>query len=135
MAGSLQSANPTFSRNLASSKSPSFAPFQSSSIRVNYAFTAFNFKSLASSITPSSIVPRAAEPQARKTFHGLCYVVGDNIDTDQIIPAEYLTLAPSNPADYEKLVSYALIGLPASYKDRFLDPGETKSKYSIIIGG
>ncbi|KAL1189764.1 3-isopropylmalate dehydratase small subunit 1 [Cardamine amara subsp. amara] len=140
MAASLQSANPTFSRNLTSSKNPSFAPFQSSSIRVNYASTAINFKSLSSSITPSSIVPRAAasstaEPQARKTFHGLCYVVGDNIDTDQIIPAEYLTLVPSNPADYEKLGSYALIGLPGSYKNRFVEPGDTKSKYSIIIGG
>ena len=35
-----------------------------------------------------------------------------NIDTDQIIPAEYLTLAPSKPDEYEKLGSYALIGLP-----------------------
>ncbi|XP_009334526.2 LOW QUALITY PROTEIN: 3-isopropylmalate dehydratase small subunit 1 [Pyrus x bretschneideri] len=69
------------------------------------------------------------------TFHGLCYVVGDNIDTDQIIPAEYLTLVPSNPSEYEKLGSYALAGLPASYSTRFVDPGETKSKYSIVIGG
>ncbi|KAJ4906597.1 Aconitase/isopropylmalate dehydratase protein [Raphanus sativus] len=33
------------------------------------------------------------------------------------IPAEYLTLVPSNPDEYEKLGSYALIGLPASYQD------------------
>ncbi|KAL6550269.1 Plasma membrane sulfite pump involved in sulfite metabolism [Orobanche minor] len=69
------------------------------------------------------------------TFHGLCYVVGDNIDTDQIIPAEYLTLVPSNPDEYEKLGSYALIGLPASYQARFVEPGLTKTKYSIVIGG
>ncbi|KAL6556264.1 Plasma membrane sulfite pump involved in sulfite metabolism [Orobanche gracilis] len=69
------------------------------------------------------------------TFHGLCYVVGDNIDTDQIIPAEYLTLVPSNPDEYEKLGSYALIGLPASYQARFVEPGSTKTKYSIVIGG
>lgn len=69
------------------------------------------------------------------TFHGVCYVVGDNIDTDQIIPAEYLTLVPSNPDEYKKLGSYALVGLPSSYQSRFVDPGEFKSKYSILIAG
>ncbi|KAI4315234.1 hypothetical protein L6164_028068 [Bauhinia variegata] len=69
------------------------------------------------------------------TFHGLCYVVGDNIDTDQIIPAEYLTLVPSKPEEYEKLGSYAFIGLPASYTTRFVEPNETKTKYSIVIAG
>ncbi|OAY60058.1 3-isopropylmalate dehydratase small subunit 1 [Manihot esculenta] len=85
-------------------------------------------------------VPRAsATPAAQSTnsttFHGLCYVVGDNIDTDQIIPAEYLTLVPSNPAEYEKLGSYALIGLPASYETRFIEPNEMKTKYTIVIAG
>ncbi len=75
------------------------------------------------------------ETTSTKTFHGLCYVVGDNIDTDQIIPAEYLTLVPSNPAEYEKLGSYALIGLPSSYETRFIEANETKAKYSIVIGG
>ncbi|EXC02117.1 3-isopropylmalate dehydratase small subunit [Morus notabilis] len=87
----------------------------------------------------SAVIPRAAASQPSSdgsaTFHGVCYVVGDNIDTDQIIPAEYLTLVPSNPAEYEKLGSYALCGLPSSYAARFLEPGETKSKYSIVIGG
>ncbi|KAL9304504.1 hypothetical protein ACSQ67_021767 [Phaseolus vulgaris] len=82
--------------------------------------------------------PRAqasASPSPSATFHGLCYVVGDNIDTDQIIPAEYLTLVPSKPDEYEKLGSYALVGLPASYATRFVDAGETKTKYAIVIGG
>ena len=70
-----------------------------------------------------------------KTFHGTCYVVGDNIDTDQIIPAEYLTLVPSKRDEYENLRSYDLCGLPASYSTRFIEPGETKTKFSIIIGG
>ncbi|KAK9984717.1 hypothetical protein SO802_034242 [Lithocarpus litseifolius] len=85
----------------------------------------------------SPIIPRAtATPSTTQTtFHGLCYVVGDNIDTDQIIPAEYLTLVPSNPAEYEKLGSYALIGLPSSYTTRFVEPNENKTKYSIVIGG
>ncbi|KAL5160542.1 3-isopropylmalate dehydratase small subunit 3 [Glycine soja] len=80
--------------------------------------------------------PRAQSgASASASFHGLCYVVGDNIDTDQIIPAEYLTLVPSKPDEYEKLGSYALVGLPATYATRFVDPGETKTKYSIVIGG
>lgn len=77
----------------------------------------------------------AASTTPPTTFHGLCYVLDDNIDTDQIIPAEYLTLVPSNPSEYEKLGSYALCGLPDAYSTRFVDPGETKSKYSIIIAG
>ncbi|KAL0324549.1 UNVERIFIED_CONTAM: E3 ubiquitin ligase PQT3-like [Sesamum calycinum] len=37
--------------------------------------------------------------------------------------------------EYEKLGSYALVGLPASYQTRFVEPGATKTKYSIVIGG
>ncbi|TKY64545.1 3-isopropylmalate dehydratase small subunit 3 [Spatholobus suberectus] len=82
--------------------------------------------------------PRAhagASPSPSASFHGLCYVVGDNIDTDQIIPAEHLTLVPSKPDEYEKLGSLALVGLPAAYAARFVDPGQTKTKYAIVIAG
>ena len=33
---------------------------------------------------------------------GKAYVLGDNIDTDQIIPAQYLTLNPSIPDEYRQ---------------------------------
>jgi len=63
-------------------------------------------------------------------------VVQHNIDTDQIIPAQYLTLVPTIPEEYEKLGSYALIGLPESlYPKRYIQEGSTKSKYPIVIGG
>ncbi|KAK9668004.1 hypothetical protein RND81_13G028200 [Saponaria officinalis] len=91
-----------------------------------------------SSISPIKSTSSSSSPSLSSTsptFHGLCYVVGDNIDTDQIIPAEYLTLVPSNPEEYRKLGSYALIGLPESYPIRFVDENETQSKYSIIIAG
>ncbi len=39
---------------------------------------------------------------------GRVFVVSDNIDTDQIIPAQYLNLVPTIPEEYEKLGSYAL---------------------------
>lgn len=62
------------------------------------------------------------------------FVVDDNIDTDQIIPAEYLTLVPSKPDEYEKLGSYAMVGLPDRY-GRFVPPGEIKTPYRIVIAG
>lgn len=64
------------------------------------------------------------------------FVCGDNIDTDQIIPAEYLTLVPSNPDEYEKLGSYALIGLPEDGNPvRYVEEGSMRTKYPIVIGG
>lgn len=57
-----------------------------------------------------------------RIIKGKCFVTKDNIDTDQIIPAEYLTLVPSKPDEYEKLGSYALIGLPDDlYPTRYGD--------------
>ena len=43
---------------------------------------------------------------------GKVFVLGDNIDTDQIIPAKYLSLVPTIREEYEKLGSFALSGLP-----------------------
>lgn len=64
------------------------------------------------------------------------YVVQDNIDTDQIIPAQYLTLVPTIAEEYQKLGSYALIGLPDdSYPQRFVPEGGTKTPYKIVIAG
>ncbi|MEE3717566.1 3-isopropylmalate dehydratase [Tumidithrix elongata RA019] len=69
-----------------------------------------------------------------KIVKGKVFVVDDNIDTDQIIPAEYLTLVPSKPDEYEKLGSYAMIGLPDRY-GKFIADGEIKTEYPILIGG
>ena len=64
------------------------------------------------------------------------YVVRDNIDTDQIIPAQYLTLVPTIAEEYEKLGSWAMAGLPDSlYPEPFVPEGELKTRYAIIIGG
>ena len=72
----------------------------------------------------------------QSVFTGPVYVVRDNIDTDQIIPAQYLTLVPTMPDEYEKLGSYALCGLPESlYATRFVKPGQLDSEYPIVIGG
>jgi 3-isopropylmalate/(R)-2-methylmalate dehydratase small subunit len=69
-------------------------------------------------------------------FTGPVYVVGDNIDTDQIIPAQYLNLVPTIPEEYEKLGSYALCGLPESqYPVRYVRPGAMDSEYPIVVAG
>lgn len=75
------------------------------------------------------------EKRSRKV-RGKCFVTKDNIDTDQIIPAEYLTLVPSKPEEYEKIGSYAMIGLPEDlYPVRYVEPGKMKTEYPIMIGG
>src|SRR6187402_599507 len=64
------------------------------------------------------------------------FVCQDNIDTDQIIPAQYLTLVPTIAEEYEKLGSFALIGLPDDqYPTRFVPEGGTKTPYKIVIAG
>jgi 3-isopropylmalate/(R)-2-methylmalate dehydratase small subunit len=72
----------------------------------------------------------------QSVFSGPVYVVRDNIDTDQIIPAQYLTLVPTIPEEYEKLGSYALCGLPESlYPARYVAEGRLDSQYPIVVAG
>ena len=72
----------------------------------------------------------------QSVFKGPVYVVGDNIDTDQIIPAEFLNLIPTIPEEYEKLGTYALCGLPDSkYSVRFVKPGQLDADYPIVVAG
>lgn len=72
----------------------------------------------------------------KSVFTGPVYVVRDNIDTDQIIPAQYLNLVPTIPEEYEKLGSYAMCGLPdALYPTRFVSAGKIDSEYPIIVAG
>jgi len=72
----------------------------------------------------------------KSVFTGPVYVVRDNIDTDQIIPAQYLNLIPTVADEYEKLGSYALCGLPESlYPTRFVKENQLDSDYPIVVGG
>jgi 3-isopropylmalate/(R)-2-methylmalate dehydratase small subunit len=70
------------------------------------------------------------------TISGPVFVLRDNVDTDQIIPAEYLNLVPTIPEEYRKLGSYALAGLLLAPGDpRFIQPGESTTPYAIIVAG
>jgi 3-isopropylmalate/(R)-2-methylmalate dehydratase small subunit len=69
-------------------------------------------------------------------IRGKAFLVRDNIDTDQIIPAQYLNLVPTIPKEYEKLGSFALCGLPRDqYPTRFVQEGQATSAYAVVIAG
>ena len=72
----------------------------------------------------------------QSVFTGPVYVVKDNIDTDQIIPAQYLNLVPTIKEEYEKLGSYALCGLPDNlYPESFDKEGQMDTEYTIVVAG
>ncbi|MDB6065961.1 MAG: 3-isopropylmalate dehydratase small subunit 3-like [Pedosphaera sp.] len=72
----------------------------------------------------------------QSVFTGPVYVVRDNIDTDQIIPAQYLNLVPTIDEEYIKLGTYAMCGLPDSlYPIRYVEEGQLDSKYPIVVAG
>jgi 3-isopropylmalate/(R)-2-methylmalate dehydratase small subunit len=72
---------------------------------------------------------------------GKAYVLGDNIDTDQIIPAQYLTYNPAVPAEYKMFGKYALSSVPPSQAGLpkghvpFHTDDEYVSPYAIIVAG
>lgn len=72
---------------------------------------------------------------------GKAYVVGDNVDTDQIIPAEHLSYNPADPAERRFFGKHAMSGVPieqAGLPDgrvRFVPEGEFAGEFAVIIGG
>ncbi|HEV3119710.1 MAG TPA: 3-isopropylmalate dehydratase [Gemmataceae bacterium] len=75
------------------------------------------------------------------TISGKAYVLGDNVDTDQIIPAQYLTFNPAVPEEYRMFGKYALSSVPAAQAGLpkghvpFHTDDEFISPYSIIVAG
>jgi 3-isopropylmalate/(R)-2-methylmalate dehydratase small subunit len=67
-------------------------------------------------------------------IRGNVFVLGDNIDTDQIIPACYLNLVPTIPDEYAQLGMHALAGLPEGAAP-FVPEGEVHSPYALIVAG
>lgn len=72
---------------------------------------------------------------------GKAYVLGDNIDTDQIIPAQYLSFNPSLPEERKYFGMYAMTSVPPGQRGLpngqipFVPENEFASEYKIIIGG
>lgn len=72
---------------------------------------------------------------------GKAFVLGDNVDTDQIIPAEHLVYSISDPEEKKLYGKYALSAVPEAdllkYSEgkKFISEAKSESEYSIIIGG
>jgi len=69
------------------------------------------------------------------------FVLGDNIDTDQIIPAEYLSYNPADPQERKYFSQYALSGVPSSSSGlpggniRFVQEEKFTADFGVIIAG
>lgn len=70
-------------------------------------------------------------------YKGRVFVLGDNIDTDQIIPAKFLVYDLEDSEEKKEYGKHALSGLPEKeYGDKpFVAEGAYKSEYSVIIAG
>ncbi|MBI5835515.1 MAG: 3-isopropylmalate dehydratase [Armatimonadetes bacterium] len=74
-------------------------------------------------------------------IRGKAYVVGESIDTDQIIPAQYLVYSTSDPEERRFYGHYALAGLPVASQGLpdggtpFVRGEEFTSDYQIIVAG
>jgi 3-isopropylmalate/(R)-2-methylmalate dehydratase small subunit len=77
----------------------------------------------------------------KSAITGKAYVLGDNVDTDQIIPAQYLTLNPAVPEEYRQFGKFALSSVPPSQSGLpkghvpFHTDDEFVSPYKIIVAG
>jgi 3-isopropylmalate/(R)-2-methylmalate dehydratase small subunit len=77
----------------------------------------------------------------QETITGRAYVLGDNIDTDQIIPAQYLSFNPSIPDERKYFGMYAMSSVPEGQRGLpqgdipFVRKDEFKSDYTIVVGG
>ncbi len=77
----------------------------------------------------------------KDVIRGKAYVVGDAIDTDQIIPAQHLVYSLTAPEERRLYGRYALSGVPTAcqglpFGDRPFTEGERyESDYKIVVGG
>jgi len=77
----------------------------------------------------------------KRLLTGSAYVVADNVDTDQIIPAEFLSYNPSDPQERRYFGMHAMSGVPQPQAGLpggslpYVEAGNFKSRFSIIIAG
>ncbi|HOF17300.1 MAG TPA: 3-isopropylmalate dehydratase [Phycisphaerae bacterium] len=77
----------------------------------------------------------------QQKIHGKVYVVGDNVDTDQIIPAEFLSYNPADPKERRYFGRYAMSGVPAAQSGLpqgnvpFVRGETFTSEFALIVAG
>ncbi|MBI4352929.1 MAG: 3-isopropylmalate dehydratase [Candidatus Omnitrophica bacterium] len=77
----------------------------------------------------------------QKIVRGKAYVVGNDVDTDQIIPAKYLSYNPAIPEERRMFGRFALSGLAAGRQGLpsgtipFVKEGAERSEYAVVVGG
>jgi 3-isopropylmalate/(R)-2-methylmalate dehydratase small subunit len=76
-----------------------------------------------------------------KQFNGKAFVLGDAIDTDQIIPAHHLVFDPTVAEERRMFGRYAMSGVPTAQSGLpdggqvFTPEGEYTSQYAIVVAG
>ena len=74
-------------------------------------------------------------------IRGKAFVLGDNIDTDQIIPAGWLKLSTTDPEERKLYGKYCMSGVPLAQSGLpqgnipFIKEGTYRSDFTILIGG
>jgi 3-isopropylmalate/(R)-2-methylmalate dehydratase small subunit len=74
-------------------------------------------------------------------IRGPAFVLGDHIDTDQIIPAEMLSYDPADPNERKEFGRRALSGVPDKQSGLpkggipFIAKGAEASAFAVVIGG
>jgi len=72
---------------------------------------------------------------------GPAYVLGDSIDTDQIIPARYLVYSMTVPEERARYGQYALSAVPPEHAGLpeghvpFVEPGASASRFRVVVAG
>lgn len=76
-----------------------------------------------------------------KEITGKAFVLGDNIDTDQIIPAEHLVYSLTKEDEAKQYGRFAFSGVPPEQSGlpngnvTFINGDRCESEFSIVIGG
>ncbi len=76
-----------------------------------------------------------------RTIQGTVYVLGGNVDTDQIIPAKHLVYKMDDPAERRLYGRFCLSGVPGAQAGLpggnipFVKQGKDVSDFSIIVAG
>lgn len=74
-------------------------------------------------------------------IRGKAFVLGNNIDTDQIIPAAHLIYSLTNPEERKLYGKYAMSSVPIERSGLpqgnipFVKEGEFTSEYTVIVAG